>query len=470
MKVLLVNPPSGLYVREDRCQAKVSDLLGASLRTPLDLAYMAAMVRRAGGEAWILDLPAMGWSKERFLDSLGRVEPEMIVASVTTFTLEEDIEFLGFARQFEPGMVTVAKGAHFLTQDLSTLRRHPQLDIVIRGEYEEAVAELAGGKRWAGIKGISYRRESDGRLVRNPDRPLRQDLDRLPYPARDLLDNDLYIRADTGEKQTTIQTGRGCPYSCIYCLGPRFSGGRLRQRSAADVLEELKECYERYGIKDFFFRADTFTLDRGWVLEMCALIEKELPGVRWVCNSRTDSLDQERCRAMRHAGCWGVALGVESGSQMMLDKMKKKARVEDARGAVELCRANGLKSLLYFIIGLPWETEGTLEETRRLARELEGDFYDFHIAIPFPGTALDGIVKKEGLLTVSKGRGSGYGEAVLRSRALGAAELVAWRRRLLRSVYLRPGFIWRKLRSFDSPLSAWRQVSYAFSKLWWMVK
>ncbi len=467
MKVLLVNPPSGLYIREDRCQAKVADLLGASVRPPLDLAYMAAMVRQAGGEAWIADLPAMGWGKERFLDILGRAEPDLLVASVTSFTMTEDMDFLAYARQFEPGMITVAKGAHFLSEDLRALRQYPQLDIVIRGEYEDTLEELARGKPLGRIKGISYRK--GGRLTRNPERALRRDLDGLPYPARDLLDNRLYVRPDTGEMQTTVQTGRGCPYSCIYCLAPPFSGKQLRQRSPRDVLEELKECRERQGINNFFFRADTFTLKREWVLEMCGLIEKELPGISWVCNSRTDSLDEERCAAMRRAGCWGVALGVESGSQMMLDKMKKKACPEDARRAVRLCGENGLKTLLYFIIGLPWETKDTLRQTGRLARELKGDFYDFHIAIPYPGTELDRLVKKEGLFTQA-GQGSGYGEAVLRSRELSSRELLAWRKKLLRSVYLRPSFIYRKLISLGSPLSAWRQVRYAISKLGWLLR
>ena len=471
MKVILANPPSGLYVREDRCQARVADLFGASVRTPLDLAYLAAMVRRAGGEAWVYDMPALGWDKERFEDALGRAEPDMLVVSATTFTLVGDMEFLAYAKVFEPGLITVAKGAHFLNQDLATLKRFPELDVVIRGEYELTMQELASGKPLSRIKGISYRRPKDGELIRNPDRPLLKDLDSLPHPARDLLDNGLYRRPDTGEMQTTVQTGRGCPYPCIYCLGPAFSGRRLRKRSPEDVLGELEECVERHGIRNFFFRADTFTLERNWVLEICGLIERRLPGVKWVCNSRTDSLDEERCAAMRRAGCWGIALGIESGNQSMLDKMGKKAKLDDSRRAVALCRKHKLKTLLYFIIGLPWETKETLKDTMALARELEGDFYDFHVAIPFPGTELDSLVRREGLMRSDNDLSEkGYGEAVLRSRALSAEQLVSWRKKLLRSIYLRPSYILKRITSVESLPSLWRQIRYALSKLLWMLK
>ncbi len=141
-----------------------------------------------------------------------------------------------------------------------------------------------------------------------------QDLDLGPYPARHLARNELYFRPDTGAPQTTVVTSRGCPSKCIFCLAPKISGSRVRRRSPENILGELRECVERHGIRDFLFRSDLFHHGSKWVLDLCQLIVDARLDIRWSCNSRVDTLDEARLEAMKRAGCWLIAFGVESGS------------------------------------------------------------------------------------------------------------------------------------------------------------
>src|SRR5690606_18142765 len=149
-----------------------------------------------------------------------------------------------------------------------------------------------------------------------------------------------------------------------------------------NVVEELKECVEKHGIREFLFHGDTFTINKKWLLELCALIQSEKLDIHWGCNSRVDTMDDERAAAMKAAGCWVVAFGIETGDDEMLKHMKKNATTQQARDAVACVKRNGLRVHTFFVIGLPWETEQTLENTWNFVRDLDPDFFDFNIATP----------------------------------------------------------------------------------------
>ena len=175
-------------------------------------------------------------------------------------TLEDDLNAARLAKEFDPEIVTVTKGAHFKDLDLETLDGHADLDVAMRGEYEETVVDLAQGKPWGEVAGITYRQ--NGKAVRTAERPFIADLDRIPFPARHLIDNSVYYRPDTGAIQATLVTERGCPYPCIFCLAGEVGGKRARVRSPENVLAEIRECVETHRISDFLFRSDLFTADR----------------------------------------------------------------------------------------------------------------------------------------------------------------------------------------------------------------
>jgi len=447
-KSFLIYPPTGLYMRDDRCQAPVKGMTAQPMRAPLDLAYMAATLEGVGVECLIRDYPAEGMTWPDLYEDLRNFDPDMLVISVTTPTLIADLKACGMAKDFKKQILTVSKGAHFLVEDENVFLKFPDLDIIIRGESEFTVREIVTAKGPEDILGISYKK--DGGIRRNPDRPLLEDLDKLPFPARHLLNNDLYLTPDTKEALTLIYAGRGCPYKCIFCAVPPVSGHKIKLRSPESIVGEIEECVKKYNIKNFFFRADTFTWDEDWVIEICRLIiEKRLP-VRWGTNSRVDTVSDKRLGWMKRAGCWIIGFGVESGDQSSLDRMKKKAKVEDAFRAVSLCKKYGIKTYTLFVIGFPWDTEQTINDTATFIKTLDPDYIDINIAYPLPGTELFEIAKKEALFNEEAMYGCDYSKPLIRTRSLDTKELVRLRKKALLGFYLRFNFIVRTLLSVRS--------------------
>ena len=199
-------------------------------RAPLDLAYMAAMLERMKISCKITDYAAEKLEWKNFEDDLKEFQPDLLVLSVTTPTLLRDLAACELAKRNCPNILTVAKGAHFTPKDEEAMLAHHDLDLAIRGESEHAVAEIAERRAYKDILGLTYRK--DGTLHQNPTRPYIEvdDLDSLPFPARHLINNDLYLTPDTGEPITMINMGRGCPHKCIYCAVTVASGYKLKVR------------------------------------------------------------------------------------------------------------------------------------------------------------------------------------------------------------------------------------------------
>jgi radical SAM superfamily enzyme YgiQ (UPF0313 family) len=444
-KALFVYPPTGVYMRDDRCQAPVEGMTAQPNRAPLDLAYMAAMLERMGIECRIRDYSAEKTDWKALADDLAAFRPDMLVVSVTTPTILRDLGACKIAKDVRPDILTVAKGAHFTPKAEEALLASRELDIAIRGESEHAIAEIADRRYFKDILGLTYRR--DGKLVKNPDRPYIEveDLDSLPFPARHLLHNDLYRTPDTGEPITMINTGRGCPHKCIYCAVTIASGYKLKVRSPKNIVDEIEECVKRLGIRNFFFRADTFTWDEKWTVDVCREILARGLKIRWGSNSRVDTISEGRLEWMKKAGCWIIGFGVESGNQESLDKMKKRAKLEDARRAIALCKKHGIKTYGLFLIGLPWETRAMVEDTIRFMKELDPSFVDVNIAYPLPGTEYYRLAKEMGLFQEDDLQFGDYSKPIVHTVELTTSDLVRLRRKAILSFYVRPSYVLRTL-------------------------
>ncbi|GAB4318500.1 MAG: radical SAM protein [Candidatus Sumerlaeia bacterium] len=447
----MIVPPTGKYIREDRCQTPIDNLKTVALRPPIDLMYAAAGCEQGGAECRLTDYPAenLGWSDLEA--QLRDFQPDGLVLSITTPSLHDDLQAASLAKRVNPSIITMAKGAHFNTLDVRTLREYPDLDLVFRGEYEEACAEVAQGRPFESILGITWRRPADGQIVQNPPRPLPRDIDGIPFPARHLVKNHLYVRPDTGRMQTTIVTNRGCPFSCTYCLANQVSGLRNRLRSPENVVAELKECIERFGIRSFLFRSDLFTQKPDWVIALSDLIIREGLQIDWACNSRVDTVREDMLRRMKAAGCWIIAFGVESGDQDTLDRIRKKARVEQAFEAVRLCRRTGIRSSVYLLFGLPWDSPHSLQANIDFGKKLNPDFLEIFFVYPFPGTEMYRQAVELGLLKDGEIPRNAYGEPAMPTLHMSIEDLRQWRRRALRQFYLRPRYIARTLRQAGSP-------------------
>ncbi|MEN8209073.1 MAG: radical SAM protein [Candidatus Fermentibacteria bacterium] len=466
MKVLLINPPTGIYLREDRCQAPVRSMIAQGARPPMDLAYIAATCREAAGaECRIRDYPVEGGDWNTLEAELENFRPDVLVISTTTPTFKLDMEAAERAhRILGDSVICIGKGAHFAHHDEEALLQHPELDLAIRGESELVIAELISGRDPAEVSGVSLL-SGDGSLIRTPDRLPPENLDSLPFPARDLLKNELYSDPETGTPLTPVLTSRGCPGNCVFCPVFLVSGKRLRTRSVASIIGELESCVRDYGIHSFLFRSDTFTMNRKWVLELCEEIHRAGLDIRWGANSRADTFDSEMAAEMASAGCHVVSFGVESGDPEILAEIGKDITLEKVHSVVQACRSNGIMSLLYFVIGFPWDTRKTIRKTVRFARSVPADFYEFHAAYPFPGTPMYDMALRDGLFKEEDLAKGDYFTPIMNTYSLSCSEVAKLRKRAILGTYLSPAFIIRTLGRIRSASQLWHYISFGFTKL-----
>jgi anaerobic magnesium-protoporphyrin IX monomethyl ester cyclase len=452
-RFLCAVPPTGKYVREDRCQTPIKKLKTISLRPPIDLLYCAGSVEAAGCQVLFRDYSAEELSWDDFLQDLATFLPTDLLLSITTLSLEKDLEAARLAKEHSHDIRTIAIGAHFNTLDRETLERFSVLDVVLRGEYEHACRDLASDVDLSQVLGATYRR--DGVIHQNETRPFEENLDALPFPARHLAKNELYTRPDNGAIQTSIVTNRGCPFHCTYCLANQVAGTRNRYRSVENVMAELTYCVETLGIANFLFRSELFTQNKRWVTDLCKAIIASGLKISWACNSRVDTITPELLGWMRRAGCWIMAFGVESGDQETLDRVGKRAKVEDALAAIQMARAADIRSSVYLLIGLPWDDVAAIDRQISFAKRLDPDFLEIFYPYPFPGTALQREAIELGLIAPDEVPSVAYADPAMRTLHLTKEELVYHRTRALRRFYLRPRTILRtvsKLRSLPEAL------------------
>jgi anaerobic magnesium-protoporphyrin IX monomethyl ester cyclase len=352
--------------------------------------------------------------------------------------------------------------------------QRPEVDLVVRGEGEETIVEIISNlqspiSRWSRIAGLSFRDES-GQIVHNPPRALRKDLDGIPFPAHHLFKIERYTNLqpltdglNPKARAYTIVTSRGCPYNCIYC-SKVITGRTWRPRSPESVVAEWRWLVRDLGATEIGVTDDTMTLDMERAKTICRmLIAEGLNTVPWITihgvNAR--NTDEELLRLMKQAGCKRVGFGVESGNQRVLDSIKKQQTIDEVRGAFANARKAGLKTMGFFIFGLPTDTEETMEDTIRLALELDPELANFMIAAPFPGTEMYDIILQEGNLFSHDWRDFAIHDEKARFE-IGdlTAELVErkWRE-AYRRFYLRPSRLWRRLTSPDT----WRRLPTYFS-------
>ena len=443
-RVLLIYPPSPVINREDRCQQPTKELLVIPPLPPTDLMYLASIAESCGFEAIICDYSQGG----NFEADLKEFQPNYLVANIATPTFKSDMMAVQHAKEIVPSICTIVKGAPFLTYNTNTIYENPFIDYVIMGEAELTLKDILDGVPDNEILGICYR--ENFQPVKNDKRPFIDNLDILPFPARHLVDNSIYRRPDNGKVQAVIKVARGCPFHCFFCLATPVSGTKVRTRSPENIVAELKECVEKYNIKNFLFWSDIFNFNREWTLELCQKIIESGLKITWSSNTRADTMDDEMAKMMYKSGCRLVSIGVESGSQKMLDNIGKKITLDDIRNTVKILKKNKIKIYNYFVIGLPWETEETVEETIKFAIELDSNFISFYTATPLPGTKYFAYAMMNKLVEGNLDFRSAYYEPVVRSEHLSKERIFELHKQAVKRFYLRPKFILKTLLSLRS--------------------
>jgi radical SAM superfamily enzyme YgiQ (UPF0313 family) len=452
-RVMLIYPPGRFYQRgEDRSQGNVENSTATSMRAPNDLGYAAATLKAEGFTVLLRDYQTSLRTEDELMADFEGFAPDALFMSITNATIFQDLELAARLKARRPELVVMLKGAIFFNppQGLLDALDLSAADYLIGQESDFIVGRLAKAHYTApekvpAVRGILYK--ADGAWRATDFSSFETDLDGLPFPDRSLMENNLYVRPDTGEAQATIATSRGCPSRCIFCVTPTISGTRLRLRSPENILAELEDCYHKHGIRNFFFKSDTFTIDQAWTQAVCrAVMSSSLAGkISWVANSKVKPIALDTLQAMKRAGCWLVAYGFESGHPETLARIKKGTTVEDNLKASALAKQAGLLTFGFFLVGLPWEGPEHLEATRAHIFATDPDFLELHIAVPYPGTELYAEAVACGLIQESVLGKDYFNSPTIGTSKLAMAEIESFRKKTLLRFHLRPSYIARKL-------------------------
>ena len=439
MDLLLLNPPTRDgkgFIREGRCNQESG--VWTTLWPPISLATVAAILEQDGHRVRANDAGATGYERERLVEDVRTRPPDAVIWSTGTPSIADDLSLADELKAVAPSIKTAVFGTHVTALDRRSMEETPGLDAIFRNEPEGTarawVAALAKGASLESVLGLTYR---DGAaIVRNPERPFLDDLDALPDPAWHLFNLNAYRLPLKGSRFLMVTPHRGCPYPCSFCTAQTYYGAKLRKRTVERVAAEIERDVALYGVKEFFFWSDTFTLHKGYVLELAKAIEPL--GIGWASNSRVDSMDREMAEAMRRSGCWMVSFGIEAGDESVLGEMGKGATVAEAESAVRVSKAAGLQVAGHFVLGLPGETRESLERTLALARRLPLDFEQFYCAVPLPGSRLYETAREKGWLVTEDFSKFRQDEAVLSLPGLTPEEVMRYRREAYRHFYFKP--------------------------------
>lgn len=384
MRISLILPPHSFEERFNKSIAKA-----AGVYPPLGILYIAAVLKKNGHEVQVLDgsIKDISYIKKE----LTRFQPEIIGLNVMTFLYDKVKKWIPEIKEEFPNCFILIGGPHSSVYQERCLEEIPLLDAVILGEGEIVMNEVANilkeKKPLDNIDGLIFRKGS--KIQKNNPNKRIENLDELPFPARELIDIYEYIPAIHQYKEWpvgNIITSRGCPYKCIFC----GSGNTTAKfRSPENVIEEIKLLVDKYKIKELAIWDDTFTLNKQRVIDICNLLIKEKINIRWSAHSRVNTIDRELLEIMSKAGCWKIFYGAETLVQKNLNTLKKSATVEQIFNAVKWTKEFGIEVETSFVFGIPDQTYQEALETIELIKELDPDYIKCFPLTPLPGTELD---------------------------------------------------------------------------------
>ena len=373
MKVTLINP----------AQLSSKYKFMGVVAPPLGLAYMAAVLEENNFEVNIIDACALELDWKDIADELKSNSPGLIAITALTPTIGKALETANFAKKTCPDAMIVMGGYH-PTFNYKEILEHECVDVVIIGEGENTLLDLVRTIERGGdlndVKGLAF---DD---VLTPTRPLIEDLDELPLPARHLLPMDSYKLLNMETRMSTMITSRGCPMQCSFCSSAALHGHKLRLRSVDKILDEMEYLVNELNVETIAFMDDTFTLNKNRVLKICEGIKARNINVLWGCTARVDTLNSEVLRSMGDAGCITIFMGVESADQQMLDDVNKQTTIEKIKNAFEISRREKIRTIASVVLGMPGDTHESIKKTINFVKELNPSYAIFSLATPYPGT------------------------------------------------------------------------------------
>lgn len=361
---------------------------------PLGILYIAAVLEKEGHKVQVFDVSFR--EENEFLEKLIKFKPDLIGLSVSTTQLNYAKGISNILRKKLSETPIVCGGVHVTALPIESLKElNADFAVIGEGEYTmlDLCDKLESGDSLDTVKSLVYKK--DGKIVQNERRELIENLNELPFPARHLIDFEWYlippgpIRGNWLKRATTLITSRGCPYRCIYCGSNLIFGKKVRRRSVDNVIAEIEYLEDVYKIDGMWFLDDTFTLNKKWVIDFCRKLRKNKINLTWGCQTRVNAIPEDLLVEMKRSGCVQLDVGVESGSEKILNVLQKDTNPKMIENTFGIAKKVGVRTMASFMVGNPEETMDDINKTLELAKKINPDFTLFFFTTPFPGTKLN---------------------------------------------------------------------------------
>lgn len=454
-KVLLLNPPGKkLYIRDYYC-SKVSK--SNYLFEPTDL-FMLSGILSQHFEVFLIDAIADKLGEEDCLNRIEALSPDAVISLIGSISLEEDLKFLAKVKRAD--RLVAVSGDITLENTKIWLSSCPFIDAVIM-DFTSSDIVYYLQQNYASIKNMTYRLGAQITTIEGT-RPVNEEF-ALPIPRHELFTSKNYNFPFVRHKNfATVLTEYGCPFKCSFCI---MSTIGYKFRNLENIIEELKSL-RLMGKREIFFMDQTFGTNAARTLALCRRMQDEGLNFGWLCFSRVDIINEDLAKSMKKAGCHTIIFGVESASEEILKKYKKGYNLAQIRGAFELCKKNNIRTVATFILGLPEETEKTVDETIEFLRDLDCDFVSFNIAVPRMNTPLRKQAVSEGLISPDlKVMDQGGSFVAMPTKYLTIEQVQNLKKKAIRKFYLRPAYLYKRLTSIRSFYELKEQVSEGLSLL-----
>ena len=464
MDVMLVYPP--ISVEERYGSRKVGKKVGGHL-PPLGIACLAAFVREKGYAVDVVDSLALEISNDDLLKRAADLKPKVIGFSILTMNYHRAVESAKILREQFPDILFIVGGHHASIMPKEIMQDNSNcFDLLVYGEGELTLLELLDKYKESdfnktkflkefnllkNIKGIVFKKHDE--VVLNERRELIQDLDILPFPARDLLPMDKYIPLPNQYLRLPVvhmTVIRGCAFQCAFCSNNSVFGRRIRAKSPKRAVDEIEHVMKMYGARELSFWDDTMTTVNKWMEDFCDEILNRHLNVTWTCYSRVDTVTLELLKKMKQAGCWNIFYGFEAGNQQLLDNICKGITLDQIRNANNWTKEAGIEVRASFMIALPGETPELAQETINFAIELDPDYAQFSITTPYPGTRLWQDVEKFGTLNKDFSKYHLWEPVFVPFGYKNKEQIMEVEKKAFKQFYLRPKFIIKSLRKIRS--------------------
>ena len=396
--IVLLNPPSrqGTKVVRDTfygcwCKGRANYNW-----PPTALAVVGATLKEVG-EVKLIDAMGLGFDFDKIVQDVAALKPKYVCVSTATITFSSDVDCIKEIKKRYPDLNVIFFGTHVTTMPKPTLQEHA-IDYIVLGDPDLALRNLIveleqGGKNLNKVIGIGYR-TPEGEIKTTGRAPPIENLDALPFADLSLIPNAEYFNPLAKRlPYTTMLSSRGCPALCTYCTAVVLHGKVYRAMSAKRLVDEIERNVKEYGIREIFFRDETFTFSKRRTLEICKELINRNIDITWIVNARVNTVDDEMLGWMAKTGCHLIKFGVESGSQQILNNIKKGQTLDQIRTTFALCKKHKIDTVAHIMMGNPGETEETIQQTINFVLEIDPTYASFNITTPYPGTELWDLVK-----------------------------------------------------------------------------